>query len=547
MPRIYISHRPEDSSRNEVAIIHKQLVRSYGTDNVLQSTGSNSEITTNLERLVESCDVMLIVIGRYWLNMVDEDGIRLLDDGFDPIRVEIEAGLQAQIPMRVILVDGVKSPNKNQLPQSIQHMLQQNTISIINKKNLDVPLRQLIEDIDKERIQYHSIPTHNVTSKSSPSLVDRIKSRIPINQLRQDARLGIQVLAALVGMFLFVSIINNLRFTKTPSGNSTEIVTEPTDDSVVINTTAYLNSPTIRPRNIDQLTPLYEINRSTNRLQFSTDGQTLTYAFGDDTLWHVNIDEGGIEEHKDITEYDSMLWDYGDNNDLVRTDGFNVFIDHRNNPDVTHYIDTKIIVIDAINKYTTTVLLETGEIFPLSNQYGFGSRPTSEFSPHDTNPYFQQTIDRQFFGVLQEGTVDIFYRNYFIDVIKAERPIRFFTFDSTSERIYTLSDDMTLTVWGYKYDAVEQVETIDLSIPHHTIIPGRTTVFSNSLGLLFIAESTQGKGLIHVWDLQPDIQFVETLEIGDLREHLKAITVSPDGRYLATASDEKIVWWYIEE
>ncbi len=185
MPRIYISHRPEDTSRNDVVFIHEQLVRSYGEKNVLQSTGSNSEITTNLEQLVKSCDFMLIVIGQYWLDMMDEDGERLLDDPFDPIRVEIETGLKARIPTAIILVDDASLPSSDDLPPSLHTMLDQRKIRITSINPLDVAVRRLIEDISTGKVIF--LPEYPYTvqwDKDEPQKPD-VPTKVGENNLPQ--------------------------------------------------------------------------------------------------------------------------------------------------------------------------------------------------------------------------------------------------------------------------------------------------------------------------------------------------------------------------
>ncbi len=144
MSRIYISHRPEDSSRNEVAIIRERLIAEFGEDNILQSTGSNMEVTTNLQRLVWSCDVLLIVIGRYWANMVDERGHYLLEDPYDPIHVEVDAGLKSVMVVAVLVVDGVPIPKRNQLPEVLQPVLKKVTLEAPDHEHLERVLDELI-------------------------------------------------------------------------------------------------------------------------------------------------------------------------------------------------------------------------------------------------------------------------------------------------------------------------------------------------------------------------------------------------------------------
>ena len=191
MPRIYISHRPEDSSRNEVQFIRQHLSEAFGANNILQSTGSNIEIITQLERLIESCDVVLIVIGRYWLDMVDEEGVRLLDDRFDPIRVEIETALRVQKPIKVLLADGTQLPQKENLPKILQHLSDQDTLDMSDHATLERVIHQLIAEVKRNRIRYFLAPKLNEASEATQH---RLREWSP------DIKTYLLIIGALLGM-----------------------------------------------------------------------------------------------------------------------------------------------------------------------------------------------------------------------------------------------------------------------------------------------------------------------------------------------------------
>ncbi len=148
MPRIYISHRPEDSSRNEVAIIRDRLIAEFGEENILQSTGSNMEITTNLQRLVQSCDVLLVVIGRYWTNMVDEQGNYLLEDPYDPIHVEVDAGLKTMMVIKTLVVDGSRVPSIDSLPDALKNLMLKDVIEAQDDMLLGRELDEMIPELE---------------------------------------------------------------------------------------------------------------------------------------------------------------------------------------------------------------------------------------------------------------------------------------------------------------------------------------------------------------------------------------------------------------
>ena len=80
---------------------------------------------------IESCRVVLVFIGRDWLNTVDAQGGRRLEDPRDHVRIEIESALQ--IPdMRVIpvLVRRAEMPGEVDLPGSLKPLAIRNAISV---------------------------------------------------------------------------------------------------------------------------------------------------------------------------------------------------------------------------------------------------------------------------------------------------------------------------------------------------------------------------------------------------------------------------------
>ncbi|GEM_PF-4203647 len=122
MPRIYVSHRPEDSSHNDVPIILDLLREQFGDDNIFDTTNASIQTTEQRQILVQSCDVLLIIIGRFWTQMTDETGQIMLFDPYDPVNIEISTGLVTDMVITTIIVDGVDIPAIDKLPESIHGM-----------------------------------------------------------------------------------------------------------------------------------------------------------------------------------------------------------------------------------------------------------------------------------------------------------------------------------------------------------------------------------------------------------------------------------------
>jgi hypothetical protein len=121
MSRIFISYRRTDSE-HIVGRIYDYLVRAFGSKNLFKDVDSiraGIDFRSEIKKAVESCDVVIAVIGPGWLNAADADGKRRLDSPDDFVRLEIEAALERKIPVIPALVGGAAMPRKDHLPPSM--------------------------------------------------------------------------------------------------------------------------------------------------------------------------------------------------------------------------------------------------------------------------------------------------------------------------------------------------------------------------------------------------------------------------------------------
>jgi TIR domain len=81
---------------------------------------------------IESCAVVLVIIGPQWLTVTDESGSRRLNDPGDLVRLEIEVALRApQTRVIPVLVGGARMPQPRELPLGLAALarLQAQTLS----------------------------------------------------------------------------------------------------------------------------------------------------------------------------------------------------------------------------------------------------------------------------------------------------------------------------------------------------------------------------------------------------------------------------------
>ena len=121
MTSIFINYRRDDSS-GYAGRIRDHLSSLYGADAVfldLDDIQPGINFVQAIDKAVAACDVMLVVIGKRWLEARDSSGARRIDGIEDFVRLEIAKGLERGIRVIPLLVNNVSMPGQKDLPASI--------------------------------------------------------------------------------------------------------------------------------------------------------------------------------------------------------------------------------------------------------------------------------------------------------------------------------------------------------------------------------------------------------------------------------------------
>ena len=119
--RVFLSYRREDASGHAGRLYDLLAVR-YGAERVFMDIDAiplGSEFGETISRAVASCDVLIALIGRDWLDARDADGHRRLDDPDDFVRREIESALAEGVVVVPASVQGAEIPRADSLPPSL--------------------------------------------------------------------------------------------------------------------------------------------------------------------------------------------------------------------------------------------------------------------------------------------------------------------------------------------------------------------------------------------------------------------------------------------
>jgi uncharacterized protein len=130
--KTFISYRRDDSAADS-GRIYDRLLPQYGRENVFKDVDAiplGVDFRRVLTDEVAKCDVMLVVIGRWWVGIADARGHRRLGDPNDFVRIEVEAALARNIPAIPILVQNAPMPQAQDLPSSLAPLAYRNSIAV---------------------------------------------------------------------------------------------------------------------------------------------------------------------------------------------------------------------------------------------------------------------------------------------------------------------------------------------------------------------------------------------------------------------------------
>ena len=120
MPTIFISYRREDSAYI-TGRIYESVAARFGKENVsidVNSLRGGDDYRAQLEALVRSSTIMLVVIGKQWLELTRQRQ----QDPQDYARLEVEVALSRHAVVIPLLVQSAMMPSEAELPASLAQL-----------------------------------------------------------------------------------------------------------------------------------------------------------------------------------------------------------------------------------------------------------------------------------------------------------------------------------------------------------------------------------------------------------------------------------------
>ena len=119
--KVFISYRREDSA-GHTGRLYDSLRDRIGDENLfldLSGIDSGQNFVDTIQAAIQSCDLLLAIIGCEWLTC-SANGRRRLDEPNDLVRSEIRTALERRTPVIPVLVGGATAPAAAALPAPLK-------------------------------------------------------------------------------------------------------------------------------------------------------------------------------------------------------------------------------------------------------------------------------------------------------------------------------------------------------------------------------------------------------------------------------------------
>jgi len=119
--RFFLSYRREDSSAH-AGRLRDSLVPHFGHKAIFQDVvdiDAGEDSTQAIERELDNCDAVLVVIGPGWLTPSTPGGSSRLEAPDDYVRIEVAAALGRGVKVVPVLVGGAAMPTVDNLPDTL--------------------------------------------------------------------------------------------------------------------------------------------------------------------------------------------------------------------------------------------------------------------------------------------------------------------------------------------------------------------------------------------------------------------------------------------
>ncbi len=164
MPGIFISYRRRQGGY--AGRLADDLVRRYGKELIfrdIEAIAAGFDFVEAIEKAVDSCDALIVIITPDWADVVDDQGRRRLENPEDFARVEVESALKRDTWVIPLLVGGATMPDSEDLPDGLKSLARRQAHEI-HDASWEFNVNQLIKTLSDRGI----VPKHDPDDDDEP-------------------------------------------------------------------------------------------------------------------------------------------------------------------------------------------------------------------------------------------------------------------------------------------------------------------------------------------------------------------------------------------
>lgn len=131
-PKVFICYRREDTAAH-AGRLYDAMVARFGERNVFMDVdmAPGVDFVERITRVVSSCVVLLVVMGRNWATVEGDDGGPRIADPNDFVRLEVETALRRpEVTPIPVLVSGARMPEPEDLPTELRPLTRRNALEL---------------------------------------------------------------------------------------------------------------------------------------------------------------------------------------------------------------------------------------------------------------------------------------------------------------------------------------------------------------------------------------------------------------------------------
>jgi hypothetical protein len=129
---IFVCYR-RDETAGHAGRLADRLNEHFGEHEVfrdIESLEPGVDFVEQIQRVLDSSEVLIVVIGRNWATVTDAAGRKRLQDPYDYVRMEIATALKRNIRVIPVLVQGASMPSTDDLPDDLAPLTRRNAFEL---------------------------------------------------------------------------------------------------------------------------------------------------------------------------------------------------------------------------------------------------------------------------------------------------------------------------------------------------------------------------------------------------------------------------------